>query len=43
MLIAIFSTASYRRVVQGGIITGLNPVDYNAGDPFPLWVIQVGS
>lgn len=39
----VFVIQSYHRAVQGGIITGLNPVAYNAGDPFPLWVIQIGA
>ena len=26
-----------------GIISGLNPVAYNASDPAPLWIIQVGE
>jgi hypothetical protein len=28
---------------QGGVISGANPAVYNASDPLPLWVIQVGE
>ncbi|KIY51657.1 hypothetical protein FISHEDRAFT_64170 [Fistulina hepatica ATCC 64428] len=28
---------------SGGLFSGLNPVDYDSSDPFPLWVIQVVS
>jgi hypothetical protein len=29
-------------ILQAGILSGDNPVAYNAKDPFRLWVIQVG-
>lgn len=29
-------------LLKGGILSGDNPVNYNASDPFRLWVIQVG-
>jgi hypothetical protein len=28
---------------QGGVISGANPAAWNASDPLPLWVIQVGA
>ncbi|KAG6872564.1 hypothetical protein C0995_008837 [Termitomyces sp. Mi166 len=28
---------------QGGVISGDNPVTYNASDPFRLWVVQLGA
>ncbi|KAJ6610377.1 Sodium/hydrogen exchanger family-domain-containing protein [Mycena sp. CBHHK59/15] len=35
------SLASRAATEQGGVISGLNPVNYNGSDPLPLWVVQV--
>lgn len=39
---AASTTASAGAKPQGGILEGLNPIEYSPKDPIPLFIIQVG-